>query len=64
MEGSYRDAQNLYQRALALQPDTAGALLGLARCYHALRNYARVAVPYERLKKVNPALAAKYPYRG
>jgi len=62
LEGSSREAQTIYQRALVLQQDAPAALLGLARCYHALRNYARVAEPYEKLKKVNPALAAKYPY--
>jgi tetratricopeptide (TPR) repeat protein len=62
LEGSSREALIIYQRVLVVQPETPSALLGLARCYHALRNYARVAEPYEKLRKVNPDLAAKYPY--
>jgi tetratricopeptide (TPR) repeat protein len=62
MEGTYRESLSLYQRVLALQADAPGALLGAARCYHALKNYARVAEPFGRLKVVSPELAAKYPY--
>jgi tetratricopeptide (TPR) repeat protein len=60
--GSWRDAQALYQRVLVLKPDTPAALLGLARCFHALRMYAQVAQPYDRLKKASPELAARFPY--
>ena len=58
LEGSSREAQAVYQRVLVLQTEAPGALLGLARCYHALRNYSRVSEPFERVKNL---LESGYP---
>jgi tetratricopeptide (TPR) repeat protein len=62
LDGSYRDALALYQKALSAQKDAPTALLGIARCQFALKSYEKVADPFSKLKKLRPELAADYSY--
>jgi len=45
--GRAEEARAAFERALALQPDSVGAHLGLGRAYQALGDYARAKIEFE-----------------
>jgi len=55
-------ALEYYERALALEPSDASALLGLARTHHELENYGMVQRSYAKVKEADPELAARFAY--
>jgi tetratricopeptide (TPR) repeat protein len=62
LEGETEEAVNYFERALALEPDNASILVALARASHQLENYGTAQRAYDRVKELEPALAAEYSY--
>jgi len=55
-------AKVLYDKAAAGDPDNPDALLCVARVNHELENYDIVRTAFQKLKVLEPELAAKYAY--
>jgi hypothetical protein len=64
LQGKYVEALGYYNKALSASPDDPTALLSSARASAALGRFDAAFKSYERLKSVDPALAAKYAYLG
>jgi hypothetical protein len=62
LKGRMDEALKLYGRADAASPDNPTVLLCLARANHEIENYGSVKTAYDRLKKLNPDLAARFAY--
>jgi tetratricopeptide (TPR) repeat protein len=62
LEGDAKTALGYYEKAQKTEPEKAAVLLGIARANHELENYGSVKDAYEKLKKVNAALAAQFSY--
>jgi tetratricopeptide (TPR) repeat protein len=62
LKGRMEEALKLYGRADAASPDNPTVLLCLARANHEIENYGSVKTAYDRLKKLNPDLAARFAY--
>jgi tetratricopeptide (TPR) repeat protein len=62
LDEEYEDAATYYDRALALDSDYVPALLGSARAYYALGEYASSSVHFQTIERVSPSLAADYGY--
>jgi tetratricopeptide (TPR) repeat protein len=57
-----QEAVSYYQEALALQPDNALALLGLARCSYEINDFRASDTYYAGVRRLDPELAAQYAY--
>ena len=62
MRDDMTKAKVLYDKAAAGDPDNPDALLCIARVNHELENYDVVRVAFQKLKVLEPELAAKYSY--
>ncbi len=58
----YSGALEYYARADKVQRDHPGVLLGVARASHQIERYEAVAAAYDKLKRLDPALAAAHSY--
>jgi tetratricopeptide (TPR) repeat protein len=63
-KGDWRAALEAYGRAGELAPGTPRILLALAKANRELGNYALAQAGYEKLKALDPKLAAQYAYLG
>lgn len=61
-EGNLTQAEQLFQKALQLEPDDPRLLLGLARASHALENYGTADSTFDRVKELAPELATRFAY--
>jgi tetratricopeptide (TPR) repeat protein len=59
---AYEEALGYYQRVLDRNGRNRTALLGVARCNHELENYGFVSKTYEKLRTVDPDMAARFAY--
>jgi tetratricopeptide (TPR) repeat protein len=64
ISGQYRQAEQMYRRALEIDGDNPTALLGLARCEYELGDFGSAQATHHQLEAVEPSLAADYPYLG
>jgi tetratricopeptide (TPR) repeat protein len=62
LQGDFKKAFTLFDAAWRKEPDSPGALLGLARASHKLENFGIVQEAYGRLKELSPEVARKYSY--
>jgi tetratricopeptide (TPR) repeat protein len=62
LEQRYEDALGYYQDSLTRQPDNALALLGIARCYYELNDFAASDAYYARVRRGDAGLARSYAY--
>ncbi|HOX33857.1 MAG TPA: tetratricopeptide repeat protein [Spirochaetales bacterium] len=59
---NWETALGYFDRAARLEPASPAAALAQARAHHALENYGSAKAAYERLLKLDPALAGRYAY--
>ena len=59
---SFDAALELYQRAIAISPDSPRVILAVARTNHELENYGIVRRLYAKLKQIDDELADEYSY--
>jgi hypothetical protein len=64
LQDSFEAALEFYRRAETIQPDRASIVLAIARTQHKLANHADATMYLDRLKELDPWLAAKYAYIG
>jgi len=64
MQGDWKKASSYYQQANEIDPSNPHALLALAKVNEELQNFSAAAAGYEKLKSINPELAAQYAYLG
>jgi tetratricopeptide (TPR) repeat protein len=62
LEQRYQEALGHYQGALTRQPDNQLALLGMARCYYELNDFAVSDSYYAEVRRSDPGLARQYAY--
>ena len=62
LDEEYVAASGYYQRALSAQPESARAILALARTDHELENYGNVKRYYAKLEELDQELAEEYGY--
>jgi tetratricopeptide (TPR) repeat protein len=55
-------AKASYEKSLKSNPEDPSAMIGLARTYFELQNYAEAARLYDRVQELSPTLAAQYTY--
>ena len=60
----WQDALTCYAQANEMDPSNPHTLLALARADTELKNYADARANYEKLKGINPDLAAQFAYLG
>jgi tetratricopeptide (TPR) repeat protein len=63
-QGDWRNALDSYRQAGEMDPRNPHTLLGLARVYQEMQNYAEAKQSYEKLKAVNPVLASQFAWLG
>ena len=63
-QGDWKAALASYQQASEMDPSNAHTVLALARVSQELQNYADAKASYERLKKMDPALAGQFAFLG
>ena len=56
------DAQEYYDRAAAIAPESPKVLLAQAKVHHELENYGTVRQVYEKLESIDKELAERYAY--
>jgi tetratricopeptide (TPR) repeat protein len=61
-EGDLVSAERNYQMALLQEPDNPSILICLARVSHDLENYGTADRSFDRVKELNPELAAQFAY--
>ncbi len=64
LQKDYAKAQDYLKRAQKLQPDNSRVLIALAYSYFQAGNQADAKQAYERMSKIDPGLAARYPLFG
>jgi tetratricopeptide (TPR) repeat protein len=64
LKKDYAKAQEYLKRAQKLQPDNARVLIALAYSYFQAGNQADAKKAYQRMSKIDPSLAARYPLFG
>jgi hypothetical protein len=62
LKGDAAKALQYFEQAQKKDPDKATVLLGIARANHELENYGKVKEAYEKLKKLDTTLAARFAY--
>jgi tetratricopeptide (TPR) repeat protein len=62
LDGALGTALEQYERALAIQPRYAAALLGAARSHHGMENYGLVGRYFDALREEDPSLAEQFAY--
>ncbi len=62
LEKDFKIAQSFFQRAYVKEPGNPKVLLALARANHGLENYGSSKELYEKLKIIEPNLAAQFAY--
>jgi tetratricopeptide (TPR) repeat protein len=62
LEGDYRQALQLYQKALELRIGSSLARLGVARSQYELENYRAAELAYQKAKESDPSAAARFSY--
>lgn len=60
----WKSALAIYRQASDMDPSNARTLLALARVNQELKNYSDVKKSYDRLKTLDPAMAAQFAYLG
>jgi len=64
LKKDYGKAQEYLKRAQKTQPDNARVLIALAYSYFQAGNQADAKKAYQRMSKIDPSLAARYPLFG
>jgi tetratricopeptide (TPR) repeat protein len=62
LNGDLDQAMQYYNQAARKEPDNAKAVLCVARVNHDMENYGTVKKQFDRLKKLDPDLAAQFAY--
>ena len=63
-QGDWTNALSYFNQAAEIDPRNGRVLLNLARTNQELQNYDDARASFEKLKKVDPTLAAQYAYLG
>lgn len=62
VQGDSEGALGYYEQALSIDPGSAAALLGAARCFYGRGDYNEAAASYQLLAEIEPDLAGEYDY--